>query len=84
VVPFGSADSGLFSFFHSDNWELLVKVLDGCAINGHYWVYGAASTDLDLRLEVKDLQATKTRVYLNTLGQPARTITDATAFECRQ
>jgi hypothetical protein len=82
VVPFGSADSGLFSFFHPDNWELLVKVLDGCAINGHYWVYGAASTDLDLRLEVKDLQTTKTRLYLNSLGQPARTITDATAFEC--
>ena len=82
VVPFGSADSGLFSFFHPDNWELLLKVLDGCAINGFYWVYAAAGTDLDLRLEVKDLVKPRTRTYLNTLGQPARTITDATAFEC--
>ena len=33
TLPFGSDDSGLFWFFNSTNWELLVKVLDGCDIN---------------------------------------------------
>ena len=27
-------DSGLFWFFRPDNWEVLIKVLDGCSING--------------------------------------------------
>lgn len=83
VVPFGSDDSGLFAFFHPENWELLIKVLDGCAFNQHHWVYAAATTDLELRLEVNDLLLGKTRVYTNPLGQPARAITDAAAFECR-
>ena len=38
AVPGASADSGLLWFFAPDNWELMVKVLDGCALNGHYWV----------------------------------------------
>ena len=29
VVPAGTNDSGLFSFFDPANWEVLVKVLDG-------------------------------------------------------
>ncbi len=57
-------------------------MLDGCALNGHYWVYAAATTDLELRLEVKDIAGARTRVYTNTLGQPARAITDALAFGC--
>ncbi|MCP4248999.1 MAG: ricin-type beta-trefoil lectin domain protein, partial [bacterium] len=33
AVPVGSDDSGLLWFFEADNWEMLIKVLDGCAIN---------------------------------------------------
>ncbi len=46
-----TSDSALFYFFCTDNWELLVKVLDGCAINGHLWVYAAASTDVGYTLQ---------------------------------
>ena len=34
VVPGASEASGLFWFFGPGNWEVLVKVLDGCAVNG--------------------------------------------------
>ena len=34
-----SSDSGTFSFFRTGNKEMLVKVLDGCAINSSYWVF---------------------------------------------
>lgn len=34
----GTSDTGLLSFHGSENWEVLVKVLDGCAINGAEWV----------------------------------------------
>lgn len=31
--------SGYFWFFHPDNLEIAVKVLDACAVNGHRWVF---------------------------------------------
>lgn len=32
-----TAEAGLFFFFAPANWEVLVKVLDGCEVNGHHW-----------------------------------------------
>ncbi|REJ74044.1 MAG: hypothetical protein DWQ36_09180 [Acidobacteria bacterium] len=52
----GLPDGGLFSFFEG-NPEFLVKVLDGCSINGHFWLFGAPTTTLGFRLEVEDLVA---------------------------
>ena len=45
-------DSAVFYFFNPDNAEVLVKVLNGCAINGHWWVYSAPATDLRYRVTV--------------------------------
>jgi hypothetical protein len=53
-VPFSSADSGLFYFFNENNWEMLVKVVDGCAFNNHYWVFAAATTNIEYVLTVTD------------------------------
>lgn len=50
----GVTNGGLFWFFSPTNPELLVKVLDGCAINGHYWVYASAATNVGLRVTVTD------------------------------
>lgn len=80
VVPFGSPDSGLFAFFGTDNWELLVKVLDGCAANGHYWVYSAATTDVRYVLTVTDSRSGKRARYENQAGKPAPAVTDAEAL----
>jgi acetyl esterase/lipase len=80
VVPFGSPDSGLFSFFGTDNWELLVKVLDGCAANGHYWVYSAATTDVRYVLTVTDVRTGQSARYENQAGKPAPAVTDAEAI----
>ena len=33
---------------------MLVKIVDGCAINGHWWVFGSAATDLRYQLVVDD------------------------------
>lgn len=49
-VPDPTSDSTLFSFFGPNNWDVLIKVLDGCAINDFYWVYGSAATDVTIRL----------------------------------
>ena len=80
VADVGTADSGLFWFFSSTNWELLVKVLDACAVNDHHWVFGAATTDLGYRVTVTDTETGSVREYRNEAGEAAQAIADVTAF----
>ena len=80
VANAGTADSGLLYFFDAENWEVLVKVLDGCAGNNHYWVFSAASTDVAYTLRVADSRTGRVRTYENDLGQAAAAITDTGAF----
>ena len=86
VVHAGTNDSGLFTFFSGENWEILIKVLDGCALNGHVWVYGASTTDLGYTIRVTDTVTGAVTEYGNEPGLPAPAITDATAFPegCRR
>ena len=81
-VPDGSADSGLFTFFSPSNWEMMVKVLDGCGINGKRWVFAAGTTDVGWTLTVEDRQQGLVKTYENPLGMPSATITDDHAFPC--
>ena len=86
VVREGTNDSGLFYFFDpGNNWEVLIKVLDGCALNDHVWVYGASTTDLGYSIRVTDTVTGTVKEYSNEPGRPAPAITDATAFpgSCR-
>ncbi len=80
VVPFRSDDSGLFWFFNADNWEMLVKVLDGCGINSHFWVFAAATTNVEYTLRVTDTESGAVKEYVNPLGVAAPAITDTEAF----
>lgn len=80
VAPGGTDDSVLFWFFGPDNWEVLVKVLDGCALNGHFWVLGAATTDVEYTLRVTDSVTGEVREYDNPLGQAASALADIEAF----
>jgi acetyl esterase/lipase len=81
VASLRSDGSGLFWFFNPKNWELLVKVLDGCSINEHFWVFLAASTNLEYTLTVEDLLAQTSVVYANPQGQSAPAVNDTSALE---
>ena len=81
AVPGASADSGLLWFFAPDNWELMVKVLDGCALNGHYWVYAAGTTTVHYVLTVTDTLTGSVVHYENPAGTAAAAITDSGAFQ---
>ena len=70
----------MFRFFGTGNWEVLIKVLDGCADNGHVWIFGAATTDLGYRITVTDTVDGTAREYTNAPGNPAPAITDVEAF----
>ena len=82
VVRLGTNESGLFQFFEPENWEILIKVLDGCSINGSVWVFAASSTDLGYRIEVTDTATDEVREYRNEPGAPAPAVTDLRAFPC--
>lgn len=80
TIDIGKVDSGLFFFFDEDNAEMLIKVLDGCPVNDHYWVFFAATTDVEFELTITDTQTGATEIYNNPLGQPADAVTDISAF----
>ncbi len=88
AVHEGTGDSGLFRFFDSENWEVLIKVLDGCEANGRAWVFAASTTDLGLVIRVEDTAPGSTdppREYASRPGTAAPAITDTAAFRdvCR-
>jgi hypothetical protein len=89
VAPCGTDDSGIFYFFNEDNWEMLFKVLNGCNYNDHYWVFFAATTNVEFTTRVTDTltgfvksynSSGQSIEYTNPLGQPANAVTDTTAF----
>jgi hypothetical protein len=81
-VAGGSDESALFSFFTPDNWEVMVKVLDGCAINGNRWVFLSAATDVEFTLTVEDLES-DAAPYVHTSGPGlAPPLADTAAFAC--
>jgi predicted esterase len=76
----GAGGSGLFWFFSPENWELMVKVIDGCAVNQRWWVFSAATTDVGYDLTVTDTQTGQVARYTNPLGRTSPAITDIAAF----
>lgn len=81
-VPVGSSDTGLFWFFSDRNWEVMVKVLDGCAINGHSWVFIGALTNQSYTVTITDTDLASSRNYSNPQGTRAPAVADTTAFPC--
>ena len=60
-----TGDTGAFWFFSPGNAELLVKVLDGRPVNGHWWVFFGAFTDLEYDMTVTDAHTGVQQVYHN-------------------
>ena len=77
-----TTDSGAFWFFRPDNLELLFKVLNGCAVNGHFWVLGAGLTDVGVEIEIEDTQTGAIWTHDNPLGQAFEPVQDTGAFDC--
>ncbi len=78
AVPI-TADTGYFWFFNSDNVELVIKVLDGQALNGHFWVFYGALTNVEYTITVTDTVNGLVKTYTNPSGQLA-SVGDTTAF----
>ena len=81
-VPGSSDQSGLMWFFTPNNWEVMVKVLDGCPTNEHVWVFLSATTDVEFTLTVTDTVSGAERTYSNASGNNAATVIDLQALGC--
>ena len=72
--------TGCFWFFGEENLEIFVKVLDACDAYGHYWVFLAGLTNVDVTVRVTDRFTGIERAYRNPLGQFFAPIYDVRAF----
>ena len=74
-----SGDTGYFWFFSSGNVELVVKALDGRAVNGYFWIFYGALSDVEYTLTVTDTATGAVKTYSNPQGRLASTA-DTSAF----
>lgn len=82
-LPLDGLAGGLFSFFDPTNPEMLVKILDGCGVNRHWWVYVAAATDVAFEVAVRRTYTGERKVYRHYGGELARALGDNAAFPCQ-
>jgi uncharacterized protein YegP (UPF0339 family) len=61
-------ESGTLWFFDAKNVELIVKVLDGTSLNGHFWVFYGALSDVEYWIRVTDQETGQVRTYYNPRG----------------
>ncbi len=72
-------DTGAFYWVDPQNIEMIIKVLDGRAINDHYWVFYGALSNLEFTLVVTDTVTGECKEYANPLGTFA-SVGDTGAF----
>jgi hypothetical protein len=82
AAPLGVTQGGLFWFFEPTNPELLVKILNGCAVNNHFWFFASAGTNVGVTITVTDTFTAAQKVYTNPDLTPMAPIQDITAFSC--
>ncbi len=79
---FLTSETGYFWFFHYENIELVIKVLDGCFEPfDTFWVFAAGLTDVGVEITVTDTMTGVVRTYVNPVGTPFAPILDTGAFD---
>ena len=74
-----TGDTGYFWFFGPENVEVMVKVLDDQALNGKFWVFFGALSNVEYTLTVTDTLTGKVKSYTNPGGRFA-SVGDTGAF----
>ncbi len=74
-----TSDTGSFWFFTNNNVELVIKVLDARAVNGHFWVFYGALTNVQYTVTITDTQTGLVKTYTNPQDTQA-SFSDTAAF----
>ncbi|MGE0640572.1 MAG: hypothetical protein AB7G12_11295 [Thermoanaerobaculia bacterium] len=83
LVALGASAGGLFTFFDPSNPELVVKIIDGCFLTDHFWVYSSAGTNAGFAITIEDLLlGGPPKVYVNPDLTPAFPVQDIYALPC--
>ena len=76
-----SDSTGLVWFFEEGNKEMLIKVIDACvAPFDSYWVFFAATTNVDFTVTVTDTATGLVKEYTNASGDAATPVQDTLTF----
>lgn len=76
-----SDSTGMVWFFEQGNKELLIKVIDACVTPfDAYWVFFAATTNVDFTVTVTDTATGLTKEYTNASGDAAEPVQDTLTF----
>lgn len=75
-----SSDTGYFWFFSPANLEAVAKVLNGCGVNGKYWVFAGGLTNVGVHLTVTDRATGRSKSYQNPSGHAFQPIQDTAAL----
>jgi hypothetical protein len=81
-APEASPAAGVMWFFEPANWELLVKVIDGCSLNGHRWLFVTAATNVGFTLHAVDTVSGQAYDFTNRPGSAPAPLQDTRAFPC--
>jgi hypothetical protein len=82
MAPLGVTHGGLFWFFSPDNPELLVKLVNGCGLNSHFWVFTSAGTNVGFTVTVTDTANGHSVAYTNPDLTAAVPVQDTSALPC--
>jgi len=74
-----TSDTGYFWFFSSNNAEVMVKLLDGRALNNSFWFFSGALSNVSYSITVLDTLSGISRTYSNPYGSLASSA-DTNAF----
>jgi hypothetical protein len=76
-----TSDTGYLWFFSSANVEVVIKVIDGCGSNGHYWVFAGGLTNVAATITVTDTETGMAKTYTNLQNTAFLPIQDTSAFD---
>jgi hypothetical protein len=79
---FGVTEGGLFWFFSPTNPEMLIKIINACSVNSHFWVFYAATTNVGFTVTVTDTQTSHQAIYNNKDLTAAPPVQDTSALAC--
>ena len=77
-----TSDTGYLWFFNSVNVEVVIKVLNACAVNSKFWVFAGGLTNVKVTIHVTDTQTGAANTYINPQNTPFQPLQDTSAFAC--
>jgi hypothetical protein len=75
------SDSAYATFFDPSNVEVVLKVLDGRGLNGHFWVFVTGLTNVGTTVRVRDTVAGETWSHVTEVDEPFQPVLDTEAIE---